>query len=69
MDLRMDEYAWRAGVRAGAAGRERSSCPYPSASGEAWSWQSGFIEGKAKREGREYSPGTLTPEEARREDL
>jgi ribosome modulation factor len=69
MDLRMDEYAWRAGFRAGAAGRERSSCPYPSASGEASSWQSGFIEGTAKREGREYSLGPLTPEEARREGL
>jgi hypothetical protein len=63
MDLRMDGYAWRAGFRAGAAGRESSSCPYPSASCEAWSWQSGFIEGAAKREGREYSLGTLTPEE------
>ena len=66
MDLRMDEYAWRAGFRAGAAGKV--GCPYPARSREAWSWQSGFIEGTAKREGREYSLGPLTPEEARRED-
>ena len=33
------------GLRAGEQGK--AGCPYPAHSREAWSWQSGFVEGIA----------------------
>lgn len=46
--LQQDRAAWDAGFRAGAAG-ERTKCPYRHGTVEAWSWEAGFIEGKASR--------------------
>jgi hypothetical protein len=43
--LKMDQAAWKEGFRAGEEGK--ASCPYPAHSREAWSWQSGFVEGIA----------------------
>jgi hypothetical protein len=39
--------AWRAGFTAGAAGAP-GRCPAPAGSVEAWSWVSGYVEGKSK---------------------
>jgi hypothetical protein len=54
MELHIDRDAWLAGFRTGEAG-QRGTCPHPPASNEAYSWSSGFVEGKAKRDGHEYS--------------
>jgi len=43
---------------AGEAGQSEFEC---LASDDAYSWHSGWIEGDAKRQGHEYSLGTLTP--------
>jgi len=43
--LKMDQAAWKEGFRAAEEGK--ASCPYPAHSREAWSWQSGFVEGIA----------------------
>ena len=46
--MEQDRAAWDAGFRAGAAG-ERAKCPYRHGTVEAWSWQAGYVEGKASR--------------------
>ena len=43
---KQDPEAWRQGFEAGERGG-RVACPYPAATVEAWSWRSGFTEGKA----------------------
>jgi hypothetical protein len=48
LKLTIDREAWNAGVAAGKAGRRLNACPYPAHSREAWSWQSGFVEGIAR---------------------
>jgi ribosome modulation factor len=53
--LRHDPQAWQCGFDAGEGGRLHGSCPYQAGSTQAWSWFSGFIEGKAKRAGYEYT--------------
>ncbi len=46
-----DDYAWRMGRLAGANEFiTRSQCPFPSGHPMAYSWQSGFIEGKAEKD-------------------
>jgi hypothetical protein len=45
-NLTMDQAAWQEGFRAAEEGK--ASCPYPARSREAWSWQSGFVEGIAR---------------------
>jgi ribosome modulation factor len=45
--LRQDGWAWEVGYRAGLLGV--SHCPYHPRSLQAWSWSSGWIEGKAAR--------------------
>ena len=45
-NLTMDQDAWREGFRAAEEGK--AACPYPARSREAWSWQSGFVEGIAR---------------------
>ena len=42
----MNQDAWQEGFRAAEEGK--ASCPYPARSREAWSWQSGFVEGIAR---------------------
>lgn len=46
--LQQDRAAWEEGFRAAAAG-ERGKCPYPPGTVERWSWEAGFVEGKASR--------------------
>ena len=58
--LKHDPKAWEEGFQAGEA--RKLKCPYPAESTEAWSWQSGHIEGGAKRQGFCYSRGTLPKE-------
>jgi hypothetical protein len=53
--------AWDEGFKAGEERKPR--CPYPAGSREAWSWQSGQVEGDAKRQGYSYSRGAK-PKEA-----
>jgi ribosome modulation factor len=53
--LTHDPRAWQAGFADGERGALHFHCPYPAASTESWSWSSGFVEGKAKRDGYEYS--------------
>jgi hypothetical protein len=45
-NLTMDQAAWKEGFRAAEEGK--ASCPYPPRCREAWSWQSGFVEGIAR---------------------
>jgi hypothetical protein len=45
-NLTLDQDLWKEGFRAGEEGK--ASCPYPTRSREAWSWQSGFVEGIAR---------------------
>ena len=46
--LTLDPDAYEEGFRAGLTGQPSTACPYPPARGvAAWSWQSGYIEGKA----------------------
>jgi hypothetical protein len=52
-----DPEAWQAGFLAGEKGHAR--CPYPAPSKQAWSWESGRVEGAAKREGYSYTRGVL----------
>lgn len=54
--LRMDPKAWEEGFKAGE--EQKSKCPYPAESREAWSWYSGHTEGDAKRQGFSYSRGS-----------
>ena len=51
MRLTIDGDAWNQGFWDGEAGKPRHSCQYPAGSTEAWSWSSGYIEGKAARNG------------------
>ena len=46
----LDLAAWDAGFEAGWYGRSLDTCPYPTASQQAWSWHSGYIEGNAARQ-------------------
>jgi hypothetical protein len=54
--LQIDRVAWEAGFAAGDAG-DKARCPYPAGTREAWSWESGRVEGAAKRKGFSYSRG------------
>jgi len=58
--LKHDPTAWEEGFKAGEDRKHR--CPYPAGTTEAWSWQSGHVEGDAKRQGFSYSRGTLPKE-------
>ena len=62
--LTHDPAAWDVGFAAGERGVFPFRCPYPATTRQAWSWSSGFIEGKAKRDGYEYSRGTRPPHNA-----
>ena len=58
--MTLDVEAWDEGFEAGLRGRA-GVCPYPPACRQAWSWQSGYIEGKATRMSRIES-GARVPE-------
>ncbi len=51
--LRQDPKAWQEGYEAGLAGKSSliGDRKYGATSNEAWSFQSGWIEGDAKRQG------------------
>jgi hypothetical protein len=40
---------WREGFHSGLMRTDRR-CPYQTGTVEAWSWRSGFIEGRAERD-------------------
>ena len=58
MDIEHDRQSWLAGFVAGEAGKPAS---LRRAEQDVYSWHSGWAEGDAKRQGREYSLGALTP--------
>jgi hypothetical protein len=43
--VEQDLNAWLAGYLAGKSGRDPTA-PYPAGTTAAWSWQSGYIEGR-----------------------
>jgi ribosome modulation factor len=55
MKLTMDPKAWEEGFEAGEAGTPHGACPYLAGTTESWSWFSGYIEGKAKRDGYDHT--------------
>jgi ribosome modulation factor len=59
--LQLDAAAWQKGFDTGDAGQPVSECPYANDSIEAWSWSSGFVEGKAARMQRVSSGQRETP--------
>ena len=59
--LKHDPKAWEEGFSAGEnTARIPLRCPYPAGTAQAWSWQSGYVEGDAKRQGYSYSRGSLS---------
>ncbi len=61
--LRHNKTAWREGFEAGERGIPSTRCPYPATSRDSWSWSSGYVEGKAKRDGFSYSKGVNYPQD------
>jgi len=51
MRLAQDEHAWTRGFEDGELGLPLRACPYDIGSTESWSWSSGYVEGKAARNG------------------
>ena len=51
MRIEIDGQAWDKGFEDGEPGEPLRSCPYASGSTQSWSWVSGYIEGKAARNG------------------
>lgn len=51
MRLKIEEQAWNRGFWDGEAGEPLVSCPFAVGTTESWSWSSGYIEGKAFRNG------------------
>lgn len=65
MRLTIDGDAWNQGFWDGEEGKPRHSCPYPAGSTEAWSWSSGYIEGKAACHGYAATRPVPRPSEKR----
>ena len=51
MRLTIDGPAWNRGFDDGERGLPLRQCPYAVDAPERWSWASGYVEGKAKRDG------------------
>ena len=51
MRLKIDGQAWNRGFDDGEHGLPLRQCPYAVDAPERWSWASGYVEGKAKRDG------------------
>ena len=51
MRLSLNTDAWDRGFQDGEQGKPLGSCPYAPGTTESWSWVSGYIEGKAARNG------------------
>jgi ribosome modulation factor len=51
MRIEMDEQAWLRGFDDGEQGKPLNECPYHIGSDGSLSWISGYIEGKAARDG------------------
>ena len=49
--MSQDEHAWARGFDDGELGLPPRACPYASGTTESWSWSSGYVEGKAARNG------------------
>src|ERR1022692_516552 len=59
--LKHDPKAWEEGFCAGESRVQLPlRCPYPAGTAQAWSWHSGHVEGDAKRQGYNYSGGSLS---------
>lgn len=59
--IEIDRADWIAGFKDGESGRPNA--PGPGIDG--YSYASGYVEGAAKRQGYEYSLGTVTEEDLR----
>ncbi len=51
MRLTIDGQAWDRGFEDGELGLPLRACPYEIGTTESWSWSSGYVEGKAARNG------------------
>jgi ribosome modulation factor len=51
MRIEIDGQVWDKGFEDGEQGKHLLSCPYPPGTTESLSWVSGYIEGKAARNG------------------
>jgi ribosome modulation factor len=51
MRLSLNTDAWDRGFHDGEQGKPLRPCPYEPGTTESWSWVSGYIEGKAARNG------------------
>jgi len=51
MRIAINEEAWLRGFDDGEQGKPRHECPYHISSDDSLSWISGYIEGKAERDG------------------
>src|SRR5215470_7055724 len=56
MRIEMDRQAWNRGFWDGELGRPLDCCPYAVKAAESRSWLSGYIEGKAFRNGFTATP-------------
>src|SRR5215467_8794036 len=56
MRIEMDRQAWNQGFWDGELGRPLDCCPYAVKAAESLSWLSGYIEGKAFRNGFTATP-------------
>ena len=51
MRIEIDEQAWIRGFEDGERGKSLNACHYEIGTDERWSWSSGYVEGKAARNG------------------
>ena len=63
MRLEIDEHAWKRGFEDGEQGLPLRSCPYAVGTTESWSRHSGYIQGKAARNGYAATRPTSLPRE------
>ena len=62
MRLTIDGQAWDRGFEDGELGMPLRACPYEIGTTESWSWSSGYVEGKAARNGYSVTrPDVLPP--------
>ena len=62
MRIEIDERAWSRGFWDGDSGKPSNACPYAINADECLSWVSGYIEGKAFRNGYSATPpGSRVP--------
>ena len=70
MRIEIDGQAWNRGFWDGELGKPLDCCPYAVKAAESLSWLSGYIEGKAFRNGFTATPpGSLVPRQKKRPPL